>query len=410
MGTFNPVLPSGATAGGTTPSYTSVSGVRATDSVGASAAIREVQKAMIIQEPFQTPMLTWMLSNKLGKKGTGNPKFEWIYSSLLPRNDTVTLAGGAASEDNITVGDSTLYQVGTKFVVDATGEVLVVDSIASSQIDVTRIGTGNITAGTSTTVTFMGDVFEQGSASATAKSVNKNFEYNYVEIFKKAVHANESQKSNVEYGDTDWDMQKLMRMKEFKLDLEENLLHGVRDTDTTGLQNATNIQYYSGGIFDTAAAFIYTYYNHAGDTPSEAFFFNTFLKGLFSRGSNRKRLYAGANLVQAINDYSKVKQQTKVSEKEYGVDIQRILCPFGMLELVWHPMLRGSVFGSYGIALDMGISNLKYRFKSGNGINRDVQYRDYVQFEEQDSQKGEWIGEIGWQIEGNEEHGIIKPQ
>jgi len=53
------------------------------------------------------------------------------------------------------------------FVVDATGEVLVVDSIASSQIDVTKVGSGNITAQASaSTVHFLAPSFEEGSVSA----------------------------------------------------------------------------------------------------------------------------------------------------------------------------------------------------------------------------------------------------
>lgn len=389
-------------------SYTDVSGARGTSNVGSSAAIREVQEAMITFQPYQTPLLTKLLSEKARKRPTGNQKFEWVFSTLLPRTDTVTLAGGAASEDNITVGDTTLYQVGTKFVVDATGEVLIVDSIASSQIDVTKVGSGNITAGTSVTVHFMGDAFEQGSSSATAKSVNKEFAYNYVEIFKKSVHLTRSQKATNEYGPQDFDRNKLDRMSEFKMDLEMSLIRGVRSSGT-GVQNGSFTQFYSGGMFDETAAFIYTHYEYSGSTPEEGWFFNTFLKSLFAKGTNRKRLYAGSNLVQAINDYSKVKQQTKVSESEYGVDIQKIMCPFGTLELAWHPMLDGTVFANQGITLDLGIDTLKYRYLAGNGENRDMQFENFDYLKETDSIKGQWIGEVGWQIEGNEYHGIAEP-
>lgn len=407
MGTFTNPKPTGDS--GTAVSFTSVSGSRGTSNVGSSAARRDVDDAMITFEPYQTPIVTKLLTSKFGKKPTGNQTFEWITSSLLPRIDTVTLTGGAANEDNITVGDSTLYQVGTKFVVDATGEVCIVDSIASSQIDVTKIGSGNITAGTSVRVHFMGDSFEQGSSSATAKSVNKTFPYNYVEIKKKAVHITGSQKATSEYGPDDWNRNKLDRMAEFKMDIEVMFLKGIRDSNT-GFQNGSFTQFESGGCFDTTAAFITSLYAYSGGSLGEDYFFNTLLKGVYSRGSNRKRLYAGSQLLLDINNMSKVKQQTTPLDKEYGVDIQTIRQPFGVLELAWHPMLDGDYFSKQGVILDLGRDYVKYRYLAANGENRDIDFRDYREyFKEADSDKGEWLGEIGIQISGDEYHALVQP-
>jgi len=82
--------------------YTAIAGNRATSNVGSSAAIRDVQKAMITFQPYQTPILTKLMSEKTGRKPTGHYKFEYVYSTLVPRTATVILAGGAANEDNIT--------------------------------------------------------------------------------------------------------------------------------------------------------------------------------------------------------------------------------------------------------------------------------------------------------------------
>jgi hypothetical protein len=407
MGSFTNAKVTGS---GTGQTFTSVTGARATSNTGSSAAIREVQQAMIEFEPYQTPILTKLMSSKLGKKPTGNQKFEWINSSLLPMTDTITLAGGSASEDTCTVGDYTLWQIGTKAVVDNTGEVIICDT-ASTTINVTKVGSGNITAGTTVTVHFMGNSFEQGTSSATAKSVNKNFPYNYVEIFKHAVHETESQQATVEYGPVDWDRNKAARMREFKMHIERNLLHGIRTSAATGYQTGSFTQYFTGGFYDSTAAYISTTYAYNGTAPDEAWFFGTFLRGLFAKGTNKKRLYAGALLVQAINDFSKVKQKTQVTESEYGVDINKVICPFGTLEVVWHPMLDGAVFSMNGIALDFGMGDvIKYRYLSGNGKNRDLQFRDYNDyFKQADSRKGEWLGEIGLQIDGDEYHGLIQP-
>jgi hypothetical protein len=407
------INPKSIGASGTGQTFTSISGARATSNVGASAAIREVQQAMLEFEPYQTPILTKLMSTKLGKKPTGNQKFEWINSSLMPMVDTLTtaLTGGGTTESSITPGDVTLYQVGTKFVVDATGDVFIVTAVTST-INLTKIGSGNDTAtSTGTTIHFIGNSFEQGSSSATAKSVNKNFPYNYVEIFKEAVQETESQQATVEYGPVDWDRNKAARMREFKMKVERALIHGVRGS-ATGVQNGSFTQYFSGGVYDTVGNFISTSYAFSGTVPTEPWFYGTFLKGLFAKGTNKKRLYAGADLIQSINDFSKVKALTRIGETEYGVDLQKIFCPFGTLELVWHPMLDGLVFSKQGFAIDYGMGDtIKYRYLSGNGKNRDLQFRDYTDYYKQaDSRKGEWLGEVGMQIDGDEYHGTILPQ
>lgn len=404
MGNFTPSQPTGST--GTFTSYTSVSGSRATTNTGSSTAKREVDEQLLTHKPYQTPILQELIANQSRRRPTGNQKFEWMFTSLLPQTDTVTLAGGAANQDNITVGDSTLYQVGTKFVVDTTGEVIIVDSIASSQIDVTKIGSGNITAGTSVTVHFLLDSFEQGSSSATAKSVNKEFPFNYVEIFKRSVEETESQQATVEYGANDWNEQRMNRMEEFKYGIERNFLHGIRSS-ATGVQNGSYTQFYTGGVFDSTANYVQQLYAYSSLT--EAYFFDTFLQGWFSRGSDRKRLYCGADVLTAINNFSKVKQQTAVMETVYGVNIQRIRSPYGEVELVWHRMLDGATFTDKAVGLDMGGNYISYRYLAGNGISRDFAFKEYPHLEEQERRKGEWKCEIGFQIQAPEYHAILEP-
>lgn len=407
MGTFTPSLPS---ASGTHPTMTSVSGQRgATAPTGTDVNIRDVQDTMITFKPYQTPILTRLLTSGFGKKPTGSQKFEWQYSVLLPRTTTVTLVGGAANEDNITTGDATLFQVGTKFVVDVTGEVIIVDSIASSQIDVTRIGSGNITAGTSVTIHFLGDSFEQGSSSATAKSVNKAFEYNYCEILKRSVHETRSKAATVEYGPEDWMRNKMDRMEEFKYDVEMNFIAGIRDTNT-GFQNGSFTQYHAGGVLDTTANFISPLYAYT-DPMTESYFFDTFIKGAYTQGSNEKTLYAGNTLLTYINNYSKNTStlQTQVADKVYGVDVRKIVHNFGVLNLVWHPMLEGTYYGKKAILIDDAAGYLKYRYLSGNGINRDLQWEEFDFIKEQDGRKGQWIAESGIQVEGNPYHAVLQP-
>lgn len=390
-------------------SYTAVAGNRATSNVGTSAAIRDVQKAMITFQPYQTPLLTKLMSEKTGRKPTGNFKFEYSYSTLVPRTSTVTLTGGAANEDNITVGSADLFQVGTMFVVDSTGEVCVVDSIASSQIDVTKVGSGNITAVTTATVRFIAPSFEEGSVSAQAISVNKNFEYNYTQEVKKAVQATGRQTAMVEYGEEDWMRNKRDRMAEWKIDIEASLLFGRTHLMTTGI-TGTYQQSFTGGLFYGSGnnAYINGVDTTALGSIDETYFFGTLAKNIFAKGSSTKRLYCGSGIKNKISSFSRANLLTKVGDKEYGVDIRKVETDFGLLEVVWHPMLEGTKYSAWGTVLDLEGDYIKYRFLNGNGVNRDFKFVDYPQFDENELKKGEWKADIGWQIEGDENHYLIE--
>lgn len=198
------------------------------------------------------------------------------------------------------------------------------------------------------------------------------------------------------------------RMAEFKLNVERNLLHGIRSSGT-GMQNGSFTQFYAGGIFDSTANYIPAHYAYSGAVPTETYFFETFCKGFFSKGTARKRLYVGANVKIGITNYSKVKQQTRQEEKEYGIVVRKIDSDFGVMEIVWHPMLDGTVFTKRAIGIDMGRDFLKYRYLAGNGKNHDVNFYDYPHFEESDQRKGEWKCEIGFEFQNGENNAILEP-
>lgn len=409
MATLTRTLPTGAT--GTAPTFTEVEGSRVTSgSTGLTEARPDINEDMIVYENFRTPISSYILADKFGSKPTGNQYFQWMETALLPATDTISFTGGSTTA-TATPGDATLYQLGTRFVVDRTGDVCVVSTDAATPT-ITKVGSGNLTTAAGDTIHFMGTVFEQGSNSSTAVSVDKAFRYNYTEIHKKAVQETGSRKATVEYSTNDWDLQKLNRWAEFKeSDMEYSLIFGVRDADATGL-TGSYYQYYSGGLFDSTAGFISTYWGYDGTAPSEGWFFNTLMPGIFLLGSDRKTLLVGSAFMSALTGFSKDKLtlNTEISQDGYGKRTATIFSDFGTLDVKWHPMLSGSTFSQYGIVLDLIKGKLSYRHLSGNGENRDIQFRDYREYYKQaDSEKGEWFGEFGWQIEGNEYHHIIKP-
>lgn len=384
-------------------STTNTTGIRRTDGVSSSLIKREVREAIFNFKPYQTPLTQFFMANKLAKYGTGNPKFELQEDVLVPHTFTPTtgLTGGAATEANFVVGASNinLFKPGSLIHVANTGDTLRVTAISgATTVDVSNVSGNNIVA-TTTDMTYLiiGSAYAEGAAKGTAISTVSTFPYNYTQIQKKGVNMSGTQKATVNYGGSDWTNQRLKATEEWKLDMERSHLFGVRNI--VAASGATGAIRTSGGVLDTSSIGITDRSQFTGNGfATETFFFNTYCKNLFAKGSNMKVGYCGADALIGINEFSKIKQQTKVSEKEYGVDVTKVLTPFGMMTLVWHPILEG-YYSNWVIGLDRD-NYMKYVYLNGNGENRDMQWQDNIQTPGTDAREAQYLAEIGLELAG----------
>lgn len=390
-----------------------VRGMRTTDLVSSSLAKRDVFDAIYLIDPYQTPITQFFLGNKAAKLSTGNVTFEVQEDVLVPHSDTWTdaLVGGATTEADIVVSNIGYYIVGSVIrntVKDENYFVTAVDT-ANSEIDIRKVGSGNITATPAgSTYLIIGTSFAEGSASATAISTVSTFPFNYTEIKKKSVEMSGTQMATENYGGSDWVNQRIKATREFKLDLERMWIYGIRNR----IASAGGDRWFSSGLLDqTPGAMGITDKSQfvGNDFASEDFFFKTYLKNLFAKGSNRKTLYLGADAILAVNDFSKVKQQTRVAEKEYGVDVVTIITPFGVCDLVFHPILEGP-YSNWVIGVDKG-DYMKYRFLSANGVSRDIQYQQNIHTPDVDERKDQYLAQIGLHLAGGSQgiHRILYP-
>lgn len=393
-----------------------VRGIRTTDlaSSGFEKMKREVVDAIQNFKPYQTPINQFFMANKASKIAVGNPKYELQEDVLMAHSDTVTdaLVGSSTTETDVVVTNIGYFKVGDVIRNTTANEnyrVTAVDT-ANSEIDIKKAGSGNITATSANwTALIIGSAFAEGSASAEALSTQSTFPYNYTQIHKKAVHMSGTQMATENYGGNDWTNQRIKATEEFKLELERSWVFGIRHIDTTA---GAHIRY-SGGLLDSTVGITdrYQYVGGSDGTTfcSEDYFFKTYCKNLFAKGTNRKILYCGANSLIGINDFSKVKQQTAVSEKEYGVSVKTILTPFGEATLVWHPLLEG-LYANWVIGVDRD-NYMKYAYLTANGINRDMQYQSNIHTPDEDERKDQYLAEVGLQLAGGGQgiHGVLYP-
>jgi hypothetical protein len=396
---------------------TMVRGMRTTDYVSSSLIKREVFDAIYNFKPYQTPVAQWYMANKRNKLRTGNPKFEIQEDILTPHTVALSAAisGGGATE-SLTAAVDYIYTKQFDLLLNpSNGEVYrVTSAVSSATVAVTRWPSGNITADTNAarTLIVIGTAFGEGTASAQALSTQGTFPINYTQILKKAVEMSGTQEATENYGGNDWVNQRVKATEEFKNDIERMSIFGIQGVVTTG---GGYVRASSGFLDSTSGGMGITNTSQfigAADGESfctETYFFNTFLKNLFAKGTNEKVLYCGANALIAINDFSKIKQQTKVVEKEYGVDVVTVICPFGRVKLEWHPMLE-NLYSNWAIGVDRD-DYLKYRFLSANGKNRDMQYQENIHTPGTDERKDQYLAEIGMHLAGGSQgvHRILYP-
>jgi len=381
---------------------TDIAGTRATDLVSASLIKRSVYEAIFDFMPYQTPIAQFYFASKRNKLAVGNPKFEIQEDILVQPSTTVaTVTGGTTDTWTVTTPTGLYFKVGDVVRISTTNENARITSAAATSLGVSGISGASITATSNATIIRVGAAYGEGTASAAAVSTIASFPYNYTQILKEAVHMTGTQLATVNYGGSDWVHQRVKATEQFKIQIEKMSIYGIRGVDTTAGANVR----YSAGFLDTTslAMGIADYSQYAGgsdgtDFCDEDYFFKTYCKNLFAKGSNEKVLYCGSEALLGINDFSKVKQQTKVGEKEYGVDIQVILTPFGRARLVWHPMLD-NVWSNWVIGVDRD-QYLKYAYLAGNGINRDVQYQTNIGTVGTDERKEQYLAEIGMWLAG----------
>lgn len=383
---------------------TMVRGIRTTDLVSSSLIKREVWDAIYNFKPYQTPVMQYLFANKRNKYKVGNPKVEIQEDVLVPHSDVVTdaLTGGATTEADVVVTNIGYFKVGDVIRNTTANEnyrVTAVDT-ANVEIDIKKVGSGNITATAANwTALIIGPAFAEGAASAQALSTQGTFPYNYTEILKGAVHMSGTQKATENYGGNDWTHQWVKATEEIKNFIERLSIFGVRHLDSG---TAGGYIRHTGGFIDTQtdAMGIQDVSQYIGDDfCTESYFFKTYCKNLFAKGSNEKVLYCGSDALLAINEFSAVKQQTKVGEKEYGYDVNLILTPFGRAKLVWQPFMEGE-YSNWVFGVDRD-DYLKYFYLSANGENRDLHFEENIGTPGTDEDKAQYLAEMGFHLAGS---------
>lgn len=378
---------------------TVVQGVRGTVILDTETRrVRNVSAAMAKLEPDAGPLVT--LTGKISgqSESTDNPKFEWFEDELLPRFDKLggSLTAGAST---MTVTNYKYFRKGDLVRVNDAEIVYVSATPSSTTVSITRaFGETSAAAGSNLDrLHIIGNTNEEGATSRDLLSTQRVPVYNYCQIFRNSFGVTNTQKGTKQYAGQDLDEERSKQLIEHKKDIELSFVLGERSENTGG----THPKRATRGV----ARFIQTNVkNVATLTETE---FEDFLRICFRYGSSEKIILCSPKLIQVINGFARGKLETKSDESTYGITMTQYQNAGRKVMLVEHKLLTNDsladLTGIAGWGLLLDIRDLKMRFMNG----RSAVLKQNIQANDEDSQKDEYLSEVGLELRQERKHGLL---
>jgi len=346
-------------------------------------------------------------------EGLDDPEFSWweeeqgpvrltLSAAVTTTQTTVVIDAGDAQD--LVAGDLLMVEKTENQTGEYDNELVEVVSITNGTNFVVSRGAANTTAGTiadNANMTRIGTVFAEGTTSPDSASRNPTKYTNYAEIFKKtyeltgtAAKPVKTRTGNPIAND------KKRAMFDHAVDMELAYFFG-KPYETTGSNSKP--KRFTGGMrhFLGAAKLA----DAAGSahcvkiwttTPTEDEVLDTAYKMWDYRGaetgSNERIALAGNGFLNSLNKLARNSSSTRVNfdgtVSTYGMDLQRWVLPQGTLYVRSHPLfnVHGRFTNSAFFINPRAIVDRGYR---------KTRFKDNVQANDADTEKGEWLSEMG---------------
>jgi hypothetical protein len=376
--------------------------------------IDAVDKVFLL-EPTRHPLTTLLneirvsdgsiKGSRIMKAVTTNPEFKWFEDHYGGRyaKVAVTNAAGDSSVDVTGAGTNSAYIFTAGDVVKnaRTGEVFVVTAVTDGNtIAITRslgaTAAAIMTAGDGLFI--IGNANEENAGARNVNQTRASSQTNYTQIFRTTIALSGTEDAVKLYGGRDLPTLRSKKATEHALDIERAFWFGEKASDNLGTQT-NHARRATGGVLEFLEGGNSYIQNQGG--PLTAPDMNTFLRESFTYGNGTKTLFAGGQLIQAINEIARGQLQTSMSDSTYGIKISKWTTSFGDVNIVHNPLFVED-YASYGFLLDLDC--FRYRFIAG----RDTQLRTNIQAPDIDGIVDEYLTECGLERREAPKHSIIK--
>ena len=364
----------------------------------------DIDRMLYLEKPIQSPLFQFLYFNdKLPAEQVinENGKFSWFEDKYVPHYTTVSSAvTGGASADNISVADGTWINEGDVLWNQNTDDLVYVDSIASSEVDIT-----DLAGSTFSTMPVGSYLFKIGSrnhemaTARTAVSTKEEEKTNYVEIHSESVTQSGRKQAGENYtnGKT-FDDEVRKKIAEMKEEVERNFWFSsgsgtvtvstdYRHTYNKGVKGfiSTNAVEYNGSITEDAL--------------------DDFLYQSFAKGGNEKEFIMGGSLLKGVAKLLKAKYQETSVVTKYGINLQQYQTNFGLANIIWNPNFVGPEADN-GYLIDL--ENLKMRYMSNDKKgSRKFRIEEGVETPGTDGLTTKLLMDVGIEVPLESAHGLL---
>lgn len=397
-----------------------IQGLRDSESFIQNERPENWREGLLLSEPNGEAPLT-ALTAAMKSASTDDPRFHWFEKQLADQRFALT-AEISATTNTIPVESGALTLMsGHLLYAEETGEVMLVNGDPSSdtKIPVIRGYSGTTAAsidhdaaGVNPNLLVMGSTFEEGADAPTGLGYDPVERYNYTQIFRRALEATRTA-TKTRLRTTD--QAKEAKREAFQyhtIEMERAFWLGQR---WQGFRNGNPIRT-TGGVFyaiEQWGGSDRVYDESGGTTDLERL--EEILMDAFKWGSSEKMGWAGNRAMLTIQQIVRKNADWTFQQglKEFGMNVSRLITPFGELVLKLHPLFNlipgGSTGGSAYTGLNSYLSVLdmdKIRYRPFTGA--DTHYRPDIGDKGVDGMKSEYLTEAGLEINNPEAHTLIK--
>lgn len=309
--------------------------------------VGDFSSAILVTQPSGTALFLAMTAG-MGKEDAGDTVFHW-YEDTHASGRSAVVSGGTTT--TVVVADGSFYVPGTVLLVEETGEILFVTATNGDSLTVTRglAGTGVVSVTSSHHVQNIGNAHEEAAGMPVAVAQQGNARLNYTQIFRNAWAISGTAKAVKYYTGSKVAKNKRDCATYHAEDMERALIWGRKHIGTLNGKQfrmtdgiKAQIEQYGGQVMDAASDI------GAGAVAGTLSYedYDAFLMRLFSKnvkGQPNERLQIGGNgILSAINQMALVESQYNISggENKYGIAIQKIQTPWGMISHMSHPLMN----------------------------------------------------------------------
>jgi hypothetical protein len=239
----------------------------------------------------------------------------------------------------------------------------------------------------------VGTAYEEGSAAPTGINFNPTKRYNYTQIFRDTLEMTRTaSKTRLRTGD---EVKEAKRecLEYHSIQMEKAFFWGRR---SEGTLNGKPIRT-TGGVISFIDSANVVDNTDGSFTMTEL---EGWMKRIFDYGSSEKAAFLGNTALLAINQCIRRNSEFSITSgiKEYGMNVSRIVSPFGELVLKTHPLFNQISSTTYNAAdssmvvLDM--ANVQYVSLTGG----DTTYQKSLEDNGLDGMKSGYLSECGLEV------------